>query len=467
MLEPLDAGDWGYVPARHLLNRAGFGGSPDAIRRLAAMGPDQAVEAVMGGDGEEGMERPDWAEPFDFRALMRSLRRGTEAEKREGRRAYNKEQRQRLNDLTERWVHAMATARAPLREKMTLFLHGHFATSAEKVGSTYKLWRQNDLFRRLGLGDFRELTKAVSRDPAMLQYLDGVRNKKGRPNENFAREVMELFTLGEGNYSEADITEAARAFTGYRIDDGTEEFVFVEGLHDDTPKTVLGRTGAFTGDEVIDILFEQPAAAEFLAGKLWRFFVAEDPDPRLVKRLAAVYRSHGYGTRDLLRVVFRSREFYAPEVVGRLVKSPAQWLVQAARELECPVPGGTALRRALEAMGQVLFRPPNVKGWDGGRSWINASTLLVRYNLAAQLCGAVPGGKGVPEVDIAGLAGDAVDGDAAAVVDALGTRFYGVEPGGRERQAHVSYWIGNREDPEAALRGLAQLMMSTPRYQLC
>ena len=470
MLHVHDHRQWNYATARHLLNRAGFGASPGLVRRFAAMGLHKAVETIVEAPPEAGaLGRPEWAHPESLREIMRSMRGATDQERRQARREFARRQRRNLADLTGRWLDWMRRSPDPLREKFALFLHGHFATSAEKVRDAYLLWQQNELFRNRGLGDFRQLTKDVSRDPAMLVYLDAVRSKLTSPNENFAREVMELFTLGEGNYSERDVREAARAFTGYRIKPESQRFWFIEGMHDDGRKEILGRSGKFSGDDVIDLIFEQPRAAEFLARKIWEFFVYENPDEPLVTRLAATFRGFSYDSRRLLWAIFRSREFYSERAMATQIKSPVQWLVQACNELECELPEPTASMRALARMGQELFKPPNVKGWDGGRSWINSSTLLFRYNLAAAFTGAAAKGRDrMPKVEFAALLGKALDDDAAAVVDSLGARFYGGDPGGRERQAFVGYWVDNREhDRAAAVSGLAQLMMSTPRYQLC
>ncbi len=470
MLVALPSKEWTIRHARHLLNRAGFGGSPSQVTELAELGYGTAVHRLLHGPDAAGkMPKPDWAEAENLDAKIREMVGATEEEKRQARDDFRKRQNRNLRDLTTRWLNWMRNSPDPLREKMTLFLHGHFATSQQKVREVHMLWLQNELFRNKGLGDFKELTKEVSRDPAMLIYLDGVRSKKGKPNENFAREVMELFTLGEGNYSEQDVMQAALAFTGYRIDRTTNSFRYNKLLHDDSLKNVFGKKRNFTGDEVIDLIFEQPAAAKYLSRKLWEFFVYENPDDKLVETLAVMYRNFGFDTRKFLEAIFRSREFYSERAIAAQIKSPVQWLIQACKELECELPDESACRRALQAMGQVLFLPPNVKGWDGGRAWINSSTLFVRYNLAAAMTGAVKNQrKKMPKIDYADLVGEALDVDAAAVVDSLGLRFYGGEPGGRERQAFVTYWVENREPNRGeALRGLTQLMLSTPRYQLC
>lgn len=472
MLKTFDGKAWTWGHARHLLNRAGFGGSVAEVTALYEKGFERAVASLtdVSGDGWE-MPKPEWAIYEEPRARFREMRGSDPATRRDAMREFQKRQRQNQVNLAWHWLHWMRQSPQPLREKVALFLHGHFATSMDKVKNMFLMWQQNELFRREGLGSFVALTKAVSRDPAMLIYLDGQQNSKRKPNENFAREVMELFTLGEGNYTEVDIAETARAFTGYRVDIETGGFRFVRAGHDDSQKTVFGKTAPMGGDDVIDLIFQKPEAGRFLAKKFWEYFAYESPDDMLVEMLGENFRRSGYDTLALLRAMFRSEEFYSERAMGRLVKSPVQWLVQAGHELECGLPGAMVCHKILNNFGQSLFLPPNVKGWDGGRAWINASTLLQRYNVAAAYCG--EGGRvarlTMPEVDFVALVGNAIHGDASAVVDALGRRFYGSEPDGRERESLVTFWISvrNREQPRDAIRGLVRLMMSTPRYQLC
>lgn len=369
MLEKLDAAGWQKRHARHLLNRAGFGGSPAEVDALHRMGVEQAVVSLTYFDsGGWEMPKPDWAVYEDPRERFWEMREGDDEERRAQIKEYQRKQRSNLMDLTWRWLDWMTRTPQPLREKLALFLHGHFATSADKVHSAYLLWQQNELFRREGVGSFVALTKAVSRDPAMLIYLDGRSSSRRKPNENFSREVMELFTLGEGHYSERDVTEAARAFTGYRIDPDTGGFRFVPAGHDPGPKTVFGRTGTFDGDAIIDLIFEQPKAGQFLARKLWEFFVHESPEDNLVAVLGERFRCSGYDTTALLRTIFRSKEFYSEQAMGTMLKSPVQWMVQAGRELECGLPGAFVCQKTLSDLGQALFRPPNVKaGTADGR----------------------------------------------------------------------------------------------------
>ncbi len=247
-------------------------------------------------------------------------------------------------------------------------------------------------------GNFGVLVKAISRDPAMIDWLDLRESRAAHPNENFAREVMELFTLGEGNYTEKDVTEGARAFTGYRIDPRDQSFRFDPREHDNTPKTFLGRTDVLDGDQVIDTILAQPACARYLARKLWTFFAYENPPPALVDALAATLRANRYEMRPVLHQMFTSQEFYSPGGDAHADQEPVQWIVQTARDAgDRPARRGP-LQAALRQMGQVPFYPPSVKGWDGGKAWISTSTLLTRYNLAGALLRstaprAAPGGS--------------------------------------------------------------------------
>ena len=269
---------------------------------------------------------------------------------------------------------------------MTLFWHGHFATSSEKVRDAYLMWLQNDLFRHQATGNWLTLLTAVAQDPAMLVWLDQGQSRKEHPNENFAREVMELFTLGEGHYTEKDVTEAARALTGWSYDRLNQEFIERPRQHDEGEKTFLGRTGNLTGADVLEQIVAQPQAARFITAKLWTFFAGETPSDALTAALADAFRQSGNNFKPLLTTMFSSREFYSDSVIRSQVKSPVQWLVGSVRVLERGSVFAPVICFGLTRnLGQDLFAPPNVKGWDGGLSWITTSNLLARYNDAALL----------------------------------------------------------------------------------
>jgi uncharacterized protein (DUF1800 family) len=272
----------------------------------------------------------------------------------------------------------------PALEKLTLFWHGHFATSAAKVEKAGMMLAQNDLLRRHARGRFGEMVRGVSRDPAMLVYLDSTTNRRIRPNENFARELLELFCLGVGNYTEADIKQVARAFTGWEL--RLDRFAFNAIQHDRGAKTFFGRTGNFDGDEAIKIVLEQPAAPRFIARKLIRYFVFDEPEApdALVEPLAKDLREKDFEIGPVVRRILGSNLFFSGHAVGRKVRSPVELGVGLLRALAATT-NLIKLAAGVSELGQGLFYPPNVKGWDGGRTWINSSSLLGRANFVRQL----------------------------------------------------------------------------------
>jgi len=383
MLSQLSKDKWTFDTAAHLAARAGFGESSAQLERWTQQGLDATVQELLHPDSDN-YPLPSCATPDQFADLRARVVQASDGdEKKEARRALREAQNHEFYALINWWTQRMLTTRAPLLEKMTLFWHGHFATSAAKVRSPYKLWQQNETLRRNALGSFVTLTKAISCDPAMMVYLDLATSQAEHPNENFARELMELFTLGEGNYTEADIKESARAFTGYRID-RLEQFRFAKNQCDAASKTFMAQTGAWNGNQIIDIILKQSVAANFITSKIWKFFVYEDPDSQLTDKLSEIFRQN-YEIRQLLETIFLSEEFYSQRAWDAIVKSPVQYVVEAGRTLGVSIPTGFTLFNIYRQMGQVPFYPPNVKGWDGGKSWINTATLTFRYQLARQL----------------------------------------------------------------------------------
>lgn len=371
----------GDADARHLLNRSGFGAPPTAVASFARLSREQAVDRLLASARTTPVLAPP-AQPFVSPA---SFKNASEKEKQQARR----EEFEKGVELRGWWLDEMLVTPSPLTERMTLFWHSHFVSSQQKVKSVRLLCDQNLLLRQHALGNFGELLHAVAKDPAMIVYLDSATNRKGQPNENFAREVMELFTLGEGRYSEQDIKEAARAFTGWSIDRDSGRYRWRPALHDDGEKTILGERGNFDGDDVLDILLRQPATAEFIVGKLWREFVSPTPataaDTAEIRRIAGIFRNSGYALRPTLRALLLSRAFWAKENRGVLVKSPVDLVVGSMRTLEIPVPDALPLAFAVRNLGQDLFAPPNVKGWPGGDAWINATSLLARKQFIERL----------------------------------------------------------------------------------
>jgi len=370
------AAGMGLEEARHLLARTGFGPTLAEVRAFSVLDRREAVERLLAAPERAQSEPPAWTS--DTEVLVR--RRPT----REELVALNTAQLVQVSELRGWWLNEMITTPAPLVERMTLFWHNHFTSGRQKVRFPQLMYRQNALLREHALGNFGALLHAVSRDPAMMIYLDTASNRRGQPNENFAREVMELFTLGEGHYSETDIREAARAFTGWSLD-GRHEFVMRRSLHDDGEKTVMGRSGRFEGDDVLDILLAQPRTAQFITEKLWREFVSPEPDPAEVGRIAGIFRASGYEVRAALRELLLSPAFWAQHNRASLIKSPAEYVAGMLRQFGIPVANAMPFAAAMVGMGQTLFDPPNVKGWPGGESWINAATLLTRKQFAERL----------------------------------------------------------------------------------
>ena len=509
MLTPADASLWTREAAAHLLNRAGFGGTPADIEKLHALGREKAVESLISGaEDADKFPMPDWAKPEAQREILREMmesRRGIEemadATEKEKKRQQTiqmvvRKQREQAMELIGWWFSRMSGGIWPLREKMTLFWHGHFATSVEKVKQTGLMVKQNGLFRQHSLGSFRDLTKAIVKDPAMMMYLDTNTSRKEKPNENFARELMELFTLGEGHYTEDDIKESARAFTGYNFRPVMPEPVFLPFQHDDGEKTFFGETGRWRGDDIVDIILKQPQCAKFITAKLWRFFVSDTPpDDAQRTALAGALTKAEWKLAPFLSALFNSAEFYDAKVMRSQIKSPVQFLVQMRKQLELGenVPP-FLLAGALQQLGQVLFRPPNVAGWEGGRAWINTSTLLARYNISGALTtgntAGLPGPQGrggAPNAMLerlrdrarreagrsrvawSSLVPEDLRKDPAKLIESLAWRFYNGPLNSADRAKFESFTKEKATDSlsDEDLGLLAHLMMSTPQYQLC
>jgi uncharacterized protein (DUF1800 family) len=442
---------WDLPRVAHLHRRAGFAAPWTVLERDLHDGPERSVDRVL--DGEPATS--DGRSAAESDALFDSM-------------AAQLAPSASLTRLQGIWLYRMIFTPHPLRERMTLFWHNHFATSNTKVNNTALMQRQNDLLRAHALGRFPTLLAAISRDPAMLIWLDSTANRKAHPNENFAREVMELFTLGRGHYTERDVQEAARAFTGWFVQSG--RFREIAAQHDGGEKTILGHAGRFDGGDIPAILLEQPACAEFLCTKLVRAFVTEvDPvTPELVAPLAEQFRASGYDIRVLLAMILRSTLFHAPEIRRRRVKSPVEHAVGTIRALEVvkPTVQADGLAEACVRMGQALFAPPSVAGWDGGTAWVNSTTMLNRTNLVLALLGnedAALGGR----LDPGALARkhDALTPEqgAAFLIDLLVQDGFDAT---LRRRVSATALAKARDDPKAAVREAAILVLTAPEYQL-
>ncbi len=476
MLAPVASSEWTYAKAAHLLNRAGFGGRPTEIARLVELGPEKAVSSLFEFIKTPGPLLPDWAHPDPGRfAKLQAMREAPEMQKKELRREMAGQQRQSLLDFRQWWLEQMVAGPAPLREKLVLFWHGHFATSAQKVKDAWMMIQQNAIFRANAAGNWLTMLRAVSKDPAMLVWLDQAESRRDHPNENFAREVMELFTLGEGRYTEKDVTEAARALTGWSIDRVSERFQFRPFFHDNSSKTIFGQTGFFDGDDVLRLILAQPQAAEFIARKLWVFFANDNPEPAVVRGLAAILRDHGYQFQPMLEALFKSGEFYSNAVMRQQVKSPVQWLVGSARLLERDLPGPQITAQLLRSQGQDLLLPPNVKGWDGGLAWITTNNLLNRYNNAYFLIfGQNPlarNGKARPKlkssvVNVQRVFPDEARTDKDKALAYLEQRFIQGALKPAQQRALREFLESAGELDDSDLLHAIHLVMATPEYQL-
>lgn len=372
---------WTAREAEHLLNRAGFGATPAEVAAAVAAGRDATIEGLfLPPELQVPLEVPEKTTFKD------GLARPDEMDRDDARRMSRRLDRDQLNQYTSWWFDTMQSGADPLRDRMTLFWHGYFTSSQRDVRSSYQMIQQNQLLRANALGSFEELLFGIAKDPAMLEYLDNDENKKGNPNENFAREVMELFTLGEGHYTEDDIKEAARAFTGWRSRRG--EFREQTRQHDTGKKTILGETGRFDGDDVLEMLLRQDECGPHVAGRLLAYLEGVEPSPERKAHYGALLAAADYDVGTLLRELFRDPHFYSDAVVGQRVAGPIDHLVGMSRRLELDPPD-IWLTYGTELLGQELFNPPNVKGWPGGMAWITTASFMHRGNLAGILLGTV------------------------------------------------------------------------------
>jgi uncharacterized protein (DUF1800 family) len=495
---------WTIFEAAHLLNRAGFGGNPTEIKNFHALGRSAAVESLISpSEALDAFPAPTWSQGaemenstkrlFQQRLELRKTAReqspeAAEKARREAVRMEQREKRQHALEAQAWWFRRILETQAPLREKMTLFWHDHFPSSFQKVKQPVLLIRQNELFRSHALGSFKELTHAVHLDPAMMLYLDGQNSKKGMPNENFPREVMELFTLGEGNYAEKDVSEAARAFTGYRIDRKNGQVTHQKSLWDASDKTLFGKTGPFNGTDVIDLIFTQKESAKFMAKKLWEYFVYEKPSENALTALSDIFQKNQLQVAPLLREIFLCKEFYSDQAMRSQIKCPIQFLASSLKQLEVQNPPLGFPITAQAQLGQILFAPPNVAGWDWGQAWINTNTLLTRYNLAGFLTKGSGADASSERTKVKGMAAaprkmnrgwDGPNYDHIAprtlrenpndLVDSLIFRFFQSPIPDKARSSFIDYAnakkgaiFTNKEVAE-----LCHLMLSTPYYQLC
>ena len=421
----LNASDWDRNKAGILLQRAGFGGTPREVDSLAALSPAEAADSLLGPARLVSPEPPSFLEESGMeealkaeRAKMDSLSDSAKADaRREVAQYLRANQGRQMTELRGWWLKQMAEPARAAREKLTLFLHGHFATSFEKVRSPYLLYQQNSLFREKGYGMWSDLVLGVAQDPAMLIYLDGAKSRAEAPNENFARELFELFTLGEGNYTEKDIQESARAFTGWGIgaDKGKKgglqrgsypSFKNMPKWHDTGSKTIFGATGNFDGSDVVRLTLAQAAAPRWITQKLWKFYAGWPAPEPLLQELVREWQSLKGEIRPFLMAMWTNPNFYDPVRAADRVKSPAEWLVGLCRQIGRPLPASALSANILTQLGQNLFEPPNVKGWDGGIAWINTSSISRRYEYGSWLVEGTQGLQKLSSLNMAKMAGE-------------------------------------------------------------
>ena len=465
-------GPWNERLAAHLLRRAGFGGSQQDVRRIASRSMNAAVDGFVNFPSTDALPAPP--QLFDPREMLRNLLFGgqlnakpDDMQRREIAKQIRQGERQSLIDLQNWWLNRMLNSPAPLQEKMSLYFHGHFTTAAIQKGVTPQMvLDQNQLFRANALGNLRALTWQVSIDPAMMLYLDNARSDATHPNENYARELMELFTLGVDRYTESDVRESARAWTGWIVARRTGNAEFVQSRHDGGSKTFLGQTGNWNGRDIVDIIYRQPACAAFWANSILNFYVYNDPEPALVDAVAALIKKNDYNLKPVLSTLLRSNVFYSQRAYRALVKSPVEFVVGTYKALGL---GEIDVRaqRALVQMGQIVFYPPNVAGWPGGANWLTSQTMIVRQNFVASLVNspAMDGTAWMQQIPMKApqaasdlidtlLQDDASPAARAQIADYLngaGTSALGMLSG---------------ENYQERVRGAAYLTMAMPAYQL-
>jgi uncharacterized protein (DUF1800 family) len=448
---------WTEREAAHLLRRAGFSALTEEVKASVALGREETVRRLLAGEAlvpHQGAQLAGGTNVSDGDAKLPAL-----ADLQADGKPLKADQ---IGDQQLYWLYRMAHSTAPLTEKMTLFWHGHFATSYQKVRDVSLMVRQNDLFRQHALGNFKELVLAVGQDPAMMIWLDVNSNRKGKPNENYAREVMELFTLGIGNYTEQDIREGARAFTGWHVDKNSGQVSYQPKQHDNGSKTFLGDTGNFDATGIVDVLFEQKALPSFLARKLLRFFATDAPSDDWVARVADDFAKEKT-VGDVLSKLFASDAFYDDSVVMSLVKTPVEYLVEWLRAFSLPLSRGYT--GALRKMGQELYLPPDVAGWRGGTTWLMSSWLLARYQFAESVAFRV-NGQMLTSADYT----PDDKSTAAAWIDLWAGRL-GLGSFGKSAQDSLTSYAEDtflhaKQNNMTGLRGMLHLMMVSPEAQM-
>lgn len=435
-------GGWTEKEAAHLLSRTTFYAGIQEVNASVDLGKEETVRRLLEGE-------PLTGEPKELLPLEQVKADGKELAA------------DQIVDQQTYWLYRMVNTDSPLVEKMTLFWHGHFATSYQKVREIPLMLRQNELFRKQALGSFRDLVEQVTKDPAMMLYLDTNNNRKGKPNENYAREVMELFTLGIGHYTEQDIREAARALTGWSYDKKTDEVKFNPKQHDNGIKSFLGESGPLDEKNVIAILFKQEALPRFIAKKLLVYFAADNPTDDWVDKLAAVFAKN-FNIRETLSFLFLSDDFYAEASQGALIKTPAEYVAGLVKAFDLPLAKGFV--QAMRKMGQELYLPPDVAGWRGGTAWLSSSSLLARYQFAESVAKRLSNDiLNKPEFRPESQA--EADGWVQRFGNIVGIRNFG-DQSKRVLSQYAEDTFLHAGQKTGGMRGLLQLVMISPEAQM-
>lgn len=454
------------VQIKHLVSRAGFGMCIDEFKAADSQTISQAVHNLF-----------ESSETFEPLSVVKngsdySMTRKADQAK---RKMLMQIQRQQERYINLSWINLMSTDKGQLREKMALFWNNHFACRSKQ--SIYSQQLVN-IQREQALGNFKTMTLAIAKSPAMLQFLNNQQNLKGHPNENFARELMELFTIGRGNYTEQDVKESARAFTGWGFDQ-SGEFRFRQAVHDNDRKTFLGKHGDFNGEDVINILFEKKETARFICTKLYKYLVNEIPDTTHVNAMTDVFYKAKYEIQPLLEYVFTANWFYDANNIGNLVKSPVELIVGLNRQFDITYQRPAILLQFQKVLGQVLLYPPNVAGWPGGRNWIDSSSLMYRIKIPSTLLngGMIDfSGKADPE-DEAFLATARITKEAASMrvqAKANWDKFLGNVPNGLDKTTLAQFMLEPKLS-SALMKSIMQAtdtkalvieLVSSPEYQL-
>ena len=493
-LDPLNPREFDELKARHLLQRAGFGGTEKQVTALANLGLENAVNYIVdyeklndnlpvrGDEFDPDIMRPRTrSEQDNFRDARRSGDEAMLEQLRLDRQRRQRADRQQIEQMERWWLKRFVETAKPLQEKMVLFWHGHFATGYRAIENSYHMFLQNNLFRDYALGNFKEdLVRKIIRDPAMIKYLNNDQNRKGSPNENLARELMELFTLGEGEgYTEDDIKEGAKTLTGYNVED--DSFAFRSNLHDTSTKSIFGRRGNYDGDDFIDLIFTRKQAKIFIVEKLYKFFVNDLPNGKTedatayINQLGNLLKRKDWAVKPIVKTIFMSSHFYSEENMQAIIKSPIQLIAQAIRSLNTPQRNKlvSSLVIASDLMGQRLFAPPSVKGWDGGRAWINTSTMFIRQNtLLYLITGQRPDGYGwdadSSAFDVMPLI-NSIENEPKKIAAHLMNTLLGTKQPNQDRLSSLLDYLKtqNNEINNTTVMGLLTLITAMPEYQLC